>query len=372
MHVLVTTDTLSGVWNHTRELVTGLTGRGVRITLVSFGEIPLPQQTAWMENLSGLDYRPTAFRLEWMQEGAWDLKDSFAYLTALVHERKPDLLHLNHVCYGSLPVSVPRIVVANGDLISWWKAVHGREPDDSRWLRWYREIMMWGLSQASIVVAPSAWMLDALHSSYLRPASEAVIYPGRNPLFFNPYVTKEESVLSVGRLLDAGKQVSLLTQRTYPLPVCIVSDETPTLAAKSPIRADVKLAVADVNVALRGPQNDAQMRNLYSRASIYAATSRYEPFGLSVLEAALSRCAIVANDIPSFREIWGDAALFFPANDATGLADLIRRLRQDPDLCRAYGNRAYQRARQRFTTKHMLDEYLQLYRSMLRAEPIAA
>ncbi len=280
VHILVTTDTLSGVWNHTRELVTGLIGRGVRVTLVSLGEIPMPQQTLWMESLAGLDYRPTAFRLEWMQDGEWDLKDSSAYLTTLVHEVNPDLLHLNHVCYGSLPVTVPRIVVANSDLIGWWKAVHGREPDDGHWLRWYREVMTWGLSQASIVVAPSAWMLDALHASYLRPASEVVIYPGRNPLFFNPYVTKEESVLAVGRLLDAGKQVSLLTQRSHPMPVCIVSDEAPGVAARSPIRADVKLAVADVNVALRGPQNETQMRNLYSRASIFAATSRYEPFGL--------------------------------------------------------------------------------------------
>jgi glycosyltransferase involved in cell wall biosynthesis len=307
-----------------------------------------------------------------MQEGECDLKDSFAYLTALTHEIKPDILHLNHVCYGSLPVTVPRIVVAHGDLISWWKAVHGREPDDSRWLAWYREVMMWGLSQASMVVAPSAWMLDEIHSSFLRPACEAVVYPGRNPLLFNPYVTKDDSVLTVGRLLDAGKQVSLLTQRTHPLPVCIVSDEPPALASKLSIRADVKLAVADVNVALRGPQNEAQMRGLYSKASVYAATSRYEPFGLSLLEAALSRCAIVANDIPSFREIWGDAALFFRTNDEASLAEILRKLRQDPDLCRAYGNRAYQRARQRFTTKHMLDEYQQLYRSMLRAEPMAA
>ena len=372
MHVLVTTDTLSGVWSYTRELVTGLIGAGTRVTLVSLGEIPLPQQTVWMENLSGLEYRPTAFRLDWMQEGEWDLKDSFAYLSAVVREVKPDLLHLNHVCYGSLPGDVPRVVVAHGDLITWWKEVHGREPDDSRWLRWYREIMMRGISQASTLVAPSAWMLHSLHSSYMRPARDVVIYPGRNPLLFNPYVAKEDSVLAVGRFWDAGKQVSLLTQRTHPVPVCIVSDETPALAPKSPIRTDVKLAVADVNVALRGPQNEAQMRSLYSRASIYAATSLYEPFGVSVLEAALSRCAIVANDIPSFREIWGDAALFFQANDEGSLAMLIRNLRQDPELCRAYGNRAYQRARNRFTSKRMLDEYFQLYRNMLRAEPIAA
>ena len=44
---------------------------------------------------------------------------------------------------------------------------------------------------------------------------------------------------------------------------------------------------------------------------MYAATARYEPFGMEVLEAALSRCAIIANDIPSFREIWGDDAIYF-------------------------------------------------------------
>ena len=68
MHVLVTADTMSGSWTYTRELVTGLVTRGVRVTLVSFGEIPLPEQTAWMDLLHGLEYRPTAFRLEWMDE----------------------------------------------------------------------------------------------------------------------------------------------------------------------------------------------------------------------------------------------------------------------------------------------------------------
>ena len=68
MHVLVTADTMSGSWTYTRELVTGLVTRGVRVTLVSFGEIPLPDQTAWMDLLHGLEYRPTAFRLEWMDD----------------------------------------------------------------------------------------------------------------------------------------------------------------------------------------------------------------------------------------------------------------------------------------------------------------
>ena len=71
MHILVTSDTLGGVWTYTRELVTGLHARGHRLTLVSFGNIPSPQEADWITSLGGVDFRPTAFRLEWMQEAGF-------------------------------------------------------------------------------------------------------------------------------------------------------------------------------------------------------------------------------------------------------------------------------------------------------------
>ncbi len=359
MHVLVTADTLSGTWNYARELVTGLVTRGVRVTLVSFGDIPLSEQTSWLNNLHGLDYRPTGFRLEWMQEAEQDLPESTGFLTSLVRELRPDVLHLNQFCYGNLPVDVPRVVMAHGDLVSWTQAVQGYTPRPTRWLKWYRDIVIRGIMGADAVVAPSAWMLDTLRTSYATPRRDEVVYPGRNPIFFNPYVSKEDSVLAVGRLIDAGKQVHLLTQHVHPVSVCIVGAEHTVPVPRVPIRADVKVS-------------EAQLRVLYSRASIYAATARYEPVGMSALDAALSRCAIVANDIPSFRETWGDAALYFRTNDAASLAESIRRLTSDREMCRAYANLAYARARERFTTKRMIDQYLQLYRSLSSFERLAA
>jgi glycogen synthase len=372
MHVLVTTDTISGVWSYTRELVSGLVSRGLRVTLVSFGEVPLPEQTSWMEGLHGLDYRPTAFRLEWMHEGEQDYSDSAAYLTSIVEEIQPDILHLNQFCYGDLPVDVPRVVVAHGDLITWWMAVHGHEPKSARWLSRYRDVVGRGLSGATALVGASSCMLEALRHSYVTAEHEKVIYNGRNPIFFNPYVNKEDSVLSVGRMLDAGKQVHLLTQHEHPLSVCIVGSDYPVNAPRIPIRADVKVATDRLCVSLKGPQTEAQLRNLYSRAAVYAATARYEPFGMETLEAALSRCAIVANDIPSFREIWGDDAVYFRTNDAASLAAAIRDLSEDREKCRAYANRAYHRARDRYNHKRMIDEYLQLYRSLTSTEWAAA
>jgi len=372
VHVLVTADALSGSWTYARELVTGLVTRGVRVTLVSFGEIPLPDQTSWMDHLHGLDYRPTAFRLEWMQEAEEDLPESSAYLLTLIRELRPDILHCNHFCYGNLPVDIPRVVMAHGDLITWNQAVHDRPPLGGRSLSWYHRTVLNGLISADAVVAPSAWMLDRISACYGRPRRGEVIYPGRNPIFFNPYVSKDDCVLAVGRLVDASKQVFLLTQQPHPLPVCIVGAEQTVPMPRVPIRADVKVDLEETCVAVRGPQTDAQLRALFSKAAIYAATARYEPLGMSALEAAFSRCAIIANDIPSYREIWQDAALYFRRNDAASLAENIRLLNEDRATRRAYAEMAYARAREHFTTKRMIDHCLELYRGLIASKSLAA
>jgi hypothetical protein len=169
MHVLVTADTVGGVWTYARELVTGLVRRGIRVTLVSLGDIPTAQQTEWLDGLINVDYRPTAFRLEWMQEAQDDHEDSKEFLLSLIAEVRPDLLHLNQYCYGSLSVDVPRIVVAHSDVLSWWAAVRGGEPPQTRWHSWYREVVNRGLEKAAAVVAPSRYMLDCLYRHYVEP-----------------------------------------------------------------------------------------------------------------------------------------------------------------------------------------------------------
>jgi glycosyltransferase involved in cell wall biosynthesis len=263
-------------------------------------------------------------------------------------------------------------VVAHGDLITWWKAVHGREPKDSAWLSWYRHTIAEGIAAASAVVAPSEWMLNSIRATYSAGVREIVIHNGRNPIFFNPYTTKEDSVLSVGRLLDPAKQVNLLTQEPQPIPVCIVGEESQDAVRKVPLRADVQFRDGCAGVALKGAQSESQLRTLYSKSSIYAGTSRYEASGMSILEAALSRCALVLNDIPPLRELWGNAAVYFRSNDSSSLADMIRLFIDDPQLRRNFANRAFQRARECFNAHRMTDNYIQLYRSIAARKVSAA
>ena len=77
--------------------------RGVRVTLVSFGEIPTAAQTEWLDGLRGVDFHPTGFRLEWMQEAKQDIEHSSQYLMSLIEEVRPDVLHLSQFAYGALP-----------------------------------------------------------------------------------------------------------------------------------------------------------------------------------------------------------------------------------------------------------------------------
>src|SRR5215470_3667772 len=371
MHVLITTDTMNGIWTYTRELASGLIGRGFRVTLVSFGEIPMPEQTAWMERFPDLHYIPTAFRLDWMEHGEEHFEEASEFLCGLVNDCRPDLLHSNHLCYGALKCHLPRVVVAHGDLVTWWKAVHGREPKESAWLKWYRNATARGVAEADAVVGASEWMLSALRSCYGGGAREAVIHHGRNPILFNPYTQKEDSVLAIGRLVDPAKQVSLLTLQKQTVPVCIVGAET-IEQKPATVRADVKFSDGSSGVAVKGEQTESQLRLLYSKAAMYAGTARYEPAGMNLIEAALSRCALILNDIPSLREIWGQAAVYFRTNDGDSLAEAVHILSSDQQMLRSFANRAFQRARESFNAYRMTDNYVQLYRKIANRRACAA
>jgi len=77
---------------------------------------------------------------------------------------------------------------------------------------------------------------------------------------------------------------------------------------------------------------------------VFASVSRYEPFGLAVLEAAQAACALVLSDIPTFRELWNGAAVFVPPEDPVALAGAFTTLLHDPAAVERQGALAQARA----------------------------
>jgi glycosyltransferase involved in cell wall biosynthesis len=105
---------------------------------------------------------------------------------------------------------------------------------------------------------------------------------------------------------------------------------------------------------------------LLARSSIYIATSIYEPFGMAPLEAALCGCAVVANDIASLREVWGDDALYFDGPRA--LSTLLHQLNRDEQRLAEARQRSFARATE-LTAQRMADGYEALYQALLANRP---
>ena len=118
-------------------------------------------------------------------------------------------------------------------------------------------------------------------------------------------------------------------------------------------------------VTLLGRRSSEQIREDYRRARIYALPARYEPFGLSVLEAASAGCALVLGDIKSLRELWKGAALFVPPDDPEALRRTIAGLIWDEPRRNALARAARERART-FTATRMTDAYLEAYTELSR------
>jgi glycosyltransferase involved in cell wall biosynthesis len=74
----------------------------------------------------------------------------------------------------------------------------------------------------------------------------------------------------------------------------------------------------------------AELGGLYARAAALVVPSRYEGFGLPVLEAMTAGGAVVCAQASTLPEVAGDAALYFPPDDSDALAALLYRVLHDP------------------------------------------
>jgi glycosyltransferase involved in cell wall biosynthesis len=70
--------------------------------------------------------------------------------------------------------------------------------------------------------------------------------------------------------------------------------------------------------------SDEYLEQIYRAVTCLIAPSEGEGFGLPLIEAAQHRTPIIARDIPIFREVAGDHALYFDGLDASTLADAVR------------------------------------------------
>lgn len=349
----MTVDAVGGVWTFALELCRNFPT--TRFVLACMGPEPDKGQRREAASLANAELLHEPFHLEWMDEPWDDVRAADDWLMKIEASFKPDLIHLNGYAHASLPWRAPVMVTAHSCVLSWWKAVKG-EDAPARWDRYQREVAR-GLEAADLTVAPSHAMAEALMRHYHVPAGVQVIYNGRRGRRLQDAGAKEPMILSVGRLWDEAKNAMALAEIAADLP-------WPVVMAGDAVSPQGTLPALP-NVRLTGHLPAEQVEAYYDRASIFALPGRYEPFGLSALEAALAGCALVLGDIPTFREIWGDAAIYVSPDDPPMLRRMLMRLIGNPSELRRLASKARSRALL-YSSARMLEGYGEAYGSLLQ------
>ncbi len=351
----MTADTVGGVWTYSMELCKALAPHNVQVALVTTGARLAPWQWDEVIALSNVKVYETDYLLEWMENPWRDIDESGDYLLQLENDLQPDIIHLNCYAYGSLAWKAPVVMVAHSDVYSWFISVKNDDPP-AEWNEYFFRVKS-GLEKATLVVAPSSAMMDFVTNIYAPQTNKQVIYNARQPQLFSR-AQKQETIFSMGRIWDEAKNVKLLVQAAkninYPIKI----------AGEAAFEHNVT-DVYNPHVEYLGKLNSTDISKALSTASIYVLPAKYEPFGLSALEAALSGCALVLGDIPSLREVWQDNAVYVPTDNEEALADCINNLMSNKMLLEEYASKAFAHAQQ-FTPAAMARQYMQVYQQHIQ------
>ena len=346
----MTVDPIGGVWTYALELARALEPHAVEIALASMGAHPTCDQYKQVLARKNVHLFESSYRLEWMDDAWSDVDAAGDWLLEVAERVRPDLIHVNGYSHAVLRWNAPVLIAAHSCVLSWWRSVKHEEAPPR--YGEYRVRVAAGLAAADTVVAPSAAMRDVLSFHYGH-ADTIVIRNAGDPRLFGPG-EKSPLVFACGRIWDEAKNLPLVDRIAQQIewPIAFAGD------CRHPTGSTIALQ----NVRCLGKLSMPEMRQQFARAAIFVLPARYEPFGLSALEAALSGCALVLGDIPSLRETWHGAAVFVSPDDAIGLADALNNVIDNPKLRQDLSRRARARALG-FSPYRMANEYLAIYKS---------
>lgn len=348
--ILMTADAIGGVWTYAIELAKEFRKRDIEVVMAVMGGISDPSLKNIVQKYDNIELIESNYKLEWM-ENPWDEVDKAGeWLLELEILFNPEIVHLNGYTHAALVWNRPVLVVAHSCVCSWFEKVKCMEIPEE--YSEYKKRVIEGLACADHVVAPSCEMLMNLNKHYGPVKNSTVIYNGSSSLN-GLKVKKERFVLTAGRIWDEGKNIESLARIASQL-------DWEVFAAGE---GDV-LGVKYKNFKTLGKLSQSELFTYMLKAPVFVLPSRYEPFGLSILEAARAGCALVLGDIPSLREIWEKDAVFVDPRDDGQIKTAIQDLISNESLRTEFGMRAKKRA-QKYSAEKMACNYLKIYDSLL-------
>lgn len=212
------------------------------------------------------------------------------------------------------------------------------------------------MRRSEMIVVPSAFTRDEIISSYgVSKDRITVIHNAVDPSFLVEPTTEmlalaqsrnglpESFILSVGTMQPRKNIPTLIgafakIRKEFPnLKLVLVGGHGGRhydTAIDDAIKSEDGL---EDSIVFPGYVQQEDMPALYRLASILAFPSRYEGFGIPLLEAFAAGTPVVASDIPPFREVGGEAVTYFDPMDVSACADSLRMLLVDKTAARKAG-----------------------------------
>jgi glycosyltransferase involved in cell wall biosynthesis len=280
-----------------------------------------------------------------------------------VRRLEPDLLHTHLVhadVYGALAATLTRTPF-----------VSTRHNDDRYQLGPFRYVDRAFASGARRLIAISDAVRRFLVAAGLPDGKFETIYYGLDEMPGLPSeVTPAEAgipdnaplALAIGRLIEQKDHATLL--RAFAR----VHDRQPearlAILGEGPLRARTELLARELGlgdvVVLPGR---LETRDWLERADVFAHSSRWEGFGIVLLEAMLAGLPIAATRVSAVPEIVvdGETGVLVEPGDVPSLAAALEQLLADPARARELGEAGRARARSEFSVSRMADATLALY-----------
>jgi glycosyltransferase involved in cell wall biosynthesis len=137
---------------------------------------------------------------------------------------------------------------------------------------------------------------------------------------------------------------------------------------EAPLQELVRSLDLEDKVRFLGFRSD--LPQLFQQADVFLLPSRWEGFGLAVAEAMAAGLPVVASDVPGLREVVGEeprAGFMVDPMAPEVVARRLSELLENSELRSIMGRNA-QRQASRFAIEKTIENYLQLYREVLRPQ----
>jgi glycosyltransferase involved in cell wall biosynthesis len=112
--------------------------------------------------------------------------------------------------------------------------------------------------------------------------------------------------------------------------------------------------------------DDSTLAGLYKRAVGLVFPSRYEGFGIPVLEAFACGCPAIISNTSSLPEVGGDAAAYFDPDDMRSIRDAIEKVACDEELRKNMVSRGFEQLK-KFSWDKTVSETVSVYKGVTSA-----